>query len=299
MAAVLAAGLLGFLLGVTGAPGASRVTTRGQDLGVQVLWARDDPVGDDYGSGTLRYPTHPAFHPHRGLYDLQRFAVLLEGDHVYFDLTFGQVTNPFSAPEGFYHQRIDIYIDSVPGEGSVEPFQPGPRVTFHPAYAWDFRLRVAPFGGTRLQSYRDGANSPGLSRGLSARVQDDGRTIRVSVPVSVLGVPQPGWRYYVLVGGYDHFGPDEWREVTGPPDAWFFHGLEHPQLAPRVVDILAPRWGLHSQRRQLAGYDAANGRPARLYPVGGRTRWPMAAVLVPIVLVVGALLRQRLAGRAG
>lgn len=300
MAAVLVGALLGSLLGLITRPRAVGVTTPGIDAvqepgtGVQVLWVQDDPAGDDRGAGSLRYPTHPAFHPHKDLLDLRRFAVLREAQHVHFDLTFGQVTNPFSAPEGFYHQRIDIYIDSVPGEGSVQPFEPGPRVIFHPQYAWDWRLRVAPFGGTRLHSFREGMQSPGLARGLTTRLQEDGRTLRVSVPVSVLGVPEPSWRYYVLVGGYDHFGPDEWREVASQAEAWFFSGLEHPELAPRVVDILAPRWGLRSQGRQLGSYDVASGRPALLHPVGGAHHgsWGIALGLA-LLLVAGLGLSRR------
>lgn len=243
------------------------------DGGERVFFSQADPAGDDRGAGTLLYPTHDAFAPHHGLYDLQHFRVSQRGEFILFELTFGAVTNPFSAPEGFYHQRVDIYMDTVPGEGSLQPFQPGPQVRFHPSHPWDLRLRVAPFGGTRLHSYKDPVDSPGRGRGLKTALLSDGKTIGVWVPVEVLGVPQRWWRYYVLVGGYDHFGPDEWRDVQREPSPWFFGGVEGAESAPRVVDLLAPAWGWGSQARQLGRFGGETGQLAMVRPVGPREIW--------------------------
>src|SRR5690625_231109 len=71
-----------------------------------VVFTMRDPSGDDRGGGELIYPTHAAFEPFHGLFDLRRFQVSASSETAYFDLTFGEITNPFSAPEGFYHQRI-------------------------------------------------------------------------------------------------------------------------------------------------------------------------------------------------
>lgn len=257
----------------------------GDRTGERVYFAASDPAGDDRGAGSLVYPTHRAFEPHRGLFDLLAFRVLGDGTHIHFDLTFGEITNPFSAPEGFYHQRIDIYIAAGGAEGSLEPFVPGPHIRFHPRHPWTMRLRVAPFGGTRLHGYRDPVDSPGRGRGLETRVLPDGRTIRVSVPVEVLGVPGRDWRYYVLVGGYDHFGPDEWRDVVAEESPWAFGAGRDPAGVPRVIDMLAPGWGWRSQVRQLGRPDGPAGWAPTVYPAGPGVPWELPGALL---LIVGA-----------
>ena len=211
----------------------------------------NDPVGDDRGPGGYRYPSHHTFVP--GLFDLTSFAVRTDGEHVHFDLTFGAVVNPWDAPEGFYHQLIDIYIDTTPGEGRTEPLRPGPRVRFDPAHAWDVRVRAAPFGGTRLHRAGDAPDAPGLARGLAAQVLKDGRTIRVAVPAAAIGMPRRSWRYYVLVGGFDAFGDDGYRAVGPEPTEWRFGGGDPANAGPQVIDILAPRWW-RSQARQLRSF---------------------------------------------
>ena len=261
----------------------------------------NDPVGDDRGPGGYRYPSHHTFVP--GLFDLTSFAVRTDGEHVHFDLTFGAVVNPWDAPEGFYHQLIDIYIDTTPGAGRTDPLRPGPRVRFNPDHAWDVRLRIAPFGGTRLHRAEDGPDAPGRADGLSAGLLTDGRTIRASVPRELLGTPQAAWRYYVLVGGFDPFGEDNYRPVRAAATEWSFGG-DSSGAAPHVIDLLAPRWW-PSQARQLGSFAVPSGGPpvpALLHPVGGgRTALGWAALVLGATLLAATLVAaaRRRRGRPG
>ncbi|HEY8417349.1 MAG TPA: glucodextranase DOMON-like domain-containing protein [Limnochordales bacterium] len=235
----------------------------------KTVFQMNDPVGDDRGPGGYRYPGHHTFVP--GLFDLTSFAVRTGGHHVHFDLTFRAMVNPWDAPEGFHHQLIDIYIDTTPGAGHTGPLRPGPRVRFDPNHAWDVRLRVAPFGGTRLHRAGDGPDEPGWTDGLAAGLVADGRTIRASVPQDVLGTPQPSWRYYVLVGGFDPFGEDGYRPVRAVATEWSFGGGDDAGAVPQVIDLLAPRFW-PNQARQLGSFTAPAGGPAvpaLIHPVGG------------------------------
>jgi len=277
------------------------------DGGERLVFAMRDPAGDDHGPGSYVYPTNETFVP--GLFDLTGFAVRVDTDHVHFDLGFVAVTNPWDAPEGFYHQLIDIYIDTTSGAGRTDPLRPGPRVRFDPAYGWDVQVRAAPFGGTRMQRASDGADVPGLARGLTSGVLADGRTIRVSIPLAVLGVPQSSWRYYVLVGGFDAFGEDGYRPARETATPWSFGGAHPSGAGPQVIDILAPRWW-RSQARQLGSFtvtrggaatgdaeghntygdtaDVDAGTYALLHPVGSRT-WAAVPLSVPSVAALGLL----------
>lgn len=240
-----------------------------------------DPRGDDRGGGQVRYPTDTSFAPGSGLFDLTQFAVTVDSEATGFHFTFAAVTNPWNAPEGFYHQRIDLFIDSVPGVGRTEPLRPGPgAVRFDAKHPWDIWLRVAPWGGTALFSHEDDPESSGRQEGIQVGVAGDGRTIEVLVPTKLLPRPLPHWRYYVLVGSFDALGVDDYRHAQPQPSRWLLQG--DPEL--RVVDILAPRWSFGGQRRQLR-LGLPEGE-ALLRPVGNRALWEHALLFVATTVLV-------------
>ena len=227
--------------------------------GERLIFDLTDPAGDDRGPGTYRYPADPSFLP--GTFDLRRFRVSADAETVHFRCTFGAVPNPWGAPEGFGYQRIDIYLVTGDGKGRTTPARAGANVRFAPRYRWDRLVRCAPWRGSRLE--RPGAEAVSVK---AEREGDD--TIHLAVPKRALGEPNRRWRYYVLVGGYDAFGPDEYRPVTAAGGRWVFGGGEDGNQDPNVVDLLAPRFTLRPQSRQLRPPDKG-GLPV-LYPVGGR-----------------------------
>lgn len=286
--------LVAAVLGVGLLPGGPAKGGAGADGGAEgIVFRMRDPQGDDHGPGHYRYPEDATFVP--GLFDLTDFTVRTAADQVHFDLTFRAMVNPWEAPEGFHHQLVDIYIDTTPGQGRTEPLRPGPQVRFHPAHGWEVRIRAAPFGGTRLHWAHDPPDAPGQARGLRAAVLGDGRTLRVSVPKSLLGMPQPAWRYYVLVGGFDPFGADDYRAVGPTATQWRFGG-DATGAGPRVIDLLAPR-GWRSQARQLGSFAAPKDGPAvhaLVHPVGpGRPGPALAGAGLAGVLAAGAAWRWR------
>lgn len=276
-----------------------------EDAG-KIVFTADDPAGDDNGPGTYTYPQDAAFTP-RGLWDLRNFTVRQGAGKVTFLLKFGAVTNPWGAPEGFFHQRVDIYIDTTPGLGETRPARAGANVMFDPAYAWDVLVRVAPWGGSGLykaEAGHGGAGAEGTAsssttggagaavrkvlgctpEGVRAGALQDGQTVAVQVPLAAIGAPQRNWRYYVLVGGYDGFGPDQYRLVMKAPGPWFFGGGDDGNADPNVVDLLAPGGGKYSQKAQLGSFKVAENRQAVIHPIncpeveaengrGGLWRW--------------------------
>ncbi len=261
------------------------------DLGEKMIFAFTDPVGDDHGPGNYRYPTHSGFEPQKSLLDLLAFRVITKGDEAWYELDFGLITNPWNAPEGFFHQRIDIYIDSRDGYGRTITPQPGANVTFAPEYPWDLWIRIAPWGGSKAYYLEKDGDKLIERQGVEVGVVGD-RTIRVVVPQETLPLPTEKWRYYVLVGGYDGFGPDGYRVVTAEGGEWTFAGGTDAHLDSNIIDLLAPKGGQHSQAQQLA-YDVETQTGPVLYPVGNvatqeATSWIIGtlAVLVGGVAVV-------------
>ena len=53
---------------------------------VEVYFEMKDPVGDENGYGTYRYPSNVAFQPYQGLFDITEFKVWRENPGlIYFD----------------------------------------------------------------------------------------------------------------------------------------------------------------------------------------------------------------------
>lgn len=233
----------------------------GEANGERMLHDFSDPAGDDRGPGGYRYPQETMFET--GLFDLRRFTVTYDPQSIHFRLTFGAVTNPWGAPEGFYHQRVDLYLDTEPGKGRTAPPRPGANVRFPERYAWDYLVRCAPWKGSRVERAEAG------EEGAVTVAVEDGKTLHLTVPRTALPAkPSRRWRYYVLVGGYDAFGPDEYRPVTAQGGRWVFGGGQDSNRDPNVLDLLAPRYGRHTQSRQLT--TTADGSAAELFPAGGR-----------------------------
>ena len=75
-----------------------------------LLFAADDPDGDDNGPGNYAYPTSANFKP--GAYDLQRFEVYDAGDRIIFRVRTRDLTPTFGSPLGA--QLVDVYVH-IPG----------------------------------------------------------------------------------------------------------------------------------------------------------------------------------------
>lgn len=236
----------------------------------KVIFQMRDPARDDQGAGGVLYPTHEVFVS--GLFDLRKFAVLQDPDNYYFDLTFATVTNPFGAPEGYFHQRLEIYLDTTyPGGQEMISFGQYELKT-SPKYGWEIRLSIAPFGESYLQiATEEGVRK--VSEGISSFLKGDQQTIRVQMAKDLLPSSPDLWHYYVLVGSFDGLATEFWRDVGIDP--WALGGEKPP-----VFDLLAPRWGLRSQRQQL--------RKGILYPVGkgwlGSLPWLIIALLAALCL---------------
>lgn len=247
-----------------------------------VYFDMEDPTGDDYGPGTYQYPKNDAFAPFSGLFDLTRFRVWSdpnEGDDIIFDLSFGAMSNPWAAPEGFIHQLINIYIDTRPGGGRVQTLKPGAMIRFPEDQGWEVFIRGAGWDGSACYYLDPQGNM--VSAPVRAGLQADGHTIRLRVPRSCIGIPESGWGYYVLVGAYDGFGTDNFRAVAGKTGDWNFGGGRGSGVDPNIIDMLAPRGGGMRQERQLSSSDPKEGTHATVYPVraGGGGFIPTAGLI--------------------
>lgn len=226
----------------------------------------EDPIGDDHGPGTYLYPTHAQFAPHEGLLDIEHFRVDALGEHIRFQITFGAITNPWKAPEGFSHQLIQIYIDHEPG-GETRPFFPGANVVFSPKAPWDTMLKVTGYGSYLFHATDKRIDEPEPYKASRVQVLSDNKTIEITIPMG----RWIGWdalmdaSFYLLVGSQDGFGPDNYRAVKKDVSEWYFSGGDDSGYCPNVIDILTPKG--KSQHRILSSYDSETRLLAVIEPV--------------------------------
>lgn len=232
----------------------------------EVYFRLEDPVGDEHGYGTYRYPSNVAFQPYQGLFDITEFKVWAEQPGiVYFDTTMAKVTNPWMAPEGFIHQNIRIMVDSMPERGQTELPKKGAYVSFNPKHGWDFGLKVIGWANSQIILDNNGELK---YLPLKAELLGDNRTIRASVPESLIGKPNRNWKYYVLVGSFDGFGEDFFRKVRKGHGEWHIGGGLDQKGEPQIMDILSHEKGSQNQTKQLKSFDIINKKLAVLNPVG-------------------------------
>ncbi|MCB1052017.1 MAG: hypothetical protein H6510_07515 [Acidobacteria bacterium] len=211
------------------------------------VWAGDtlfefsDPSGDDFGAGTLLYPSSPDFE--RGDLDLTSFSAQLEKDGVWFTVSFrNAVRSPKTrtseisgdplvdiARYGFFNLNVDIYIDTDHqlGSGNVESL-PGRGVEIARENAWEKTILLTPRPREAQSLYLalmkgrekrkldrdwDAQRAKTVASELEAWVEKNlffpdkikvrGHDISFFVPSSFLGQPKPDWGYAVLVSGAD------------------------------------------------------------------------------------------------
>ena len=280
--------LMAFFLVASPLPGSGEKENNNSTV---VYFETKDPEGDDYGPGSYIYPRNLAFKPYNGLLDLLFFRVSGQAQNIFFDINFKKISNPWNAPEGFIHPVIHIYLDTAKG-GRTEPLNEALGVSFPPQYGWEYCLEGIGWESSRLTYLTPQGSLE--STELLAYYLPEQHIIRLAVPVELIGRPQKNWKYFVLVGSYDGFGPGFLREIRKEPGDWVFGGGSDDNGSPRVIDLLAPDKGRYSQERQLS-FPKKNGKPVLVYPINLKTRISWGFFLLPLlILIVGYLIKKRL-----
>jgi glucan 1,4-alpha-glucosidase len=201
-----------------------------------LLFAADDPDGDDNGPGNYAYPTSSNFKP--GAYDLQRFEVYDAGDRIIFRVRTRDLTPTFGSPLGA--QLVDLYVNT--GATPVSSSAAFASRNYTVAAGWTKRIEVQGFG----QQYMD-ASGATLGQ-VDIKGNDISRYITFSVTKASLGTPAANWRYTVVLTGQDGFSSDQARGFQPTPQEFQFgvcatassdpHCTFNPGAVPKAVDVL-------------------------------------------------------------
>lgn len=219
--------------------GHEQITYAG-DAGTR-LAHKDDPVGDDTGSGSYVYPSTAALRP--GSLDLTGFAVGKVDSATEFVLRFRALSNPGWHPEyGFQLTYVAIAIDTdgIPGSGNKVV---GRNAQYTLRDGWEYERIIYVGGGVQVEDAEGhilGAYLPSpedITRPLGDAVN---ATITFTLFPDLIGVAEANWRYTVLVGAQDDHGGaglGEFRNVNVDGGEWTGGGKKRPG-DPNVYDVL-------------------------------------------------------------
>ncbi|MEM1641825.1 MAG: glucodextranase DOMON-like domain-containing protein [Desulfurococcaceae archaeon] len=238
---------------------------------MQVL-SFEDPVDDDKGPGTLKYPTNPVFVP--GAFDIVKFQVLEDGDYIYLRTTFRDYGgNPWGGPNGLSLQLIHVYILTT--DPTIPKNYTAPGLNVNVYHGWHYLAVAAPgWGGVPWPDGEAGALYASDGTLLSGEdgvhfdvyyVGDNSIDIRISKNLLKDVQNVEGWIFAVAVASFDGFGPMRVRQVVpGDPQEWLLGGGDPRAILagvqPLVVDFLAPT--AEEQYTLLSLYDPDTGRLA-------------------------------------
>lgn len=200
-----------------------------------------DPEGDDNGDGGYTYPLTANLVP--GSLDVTRFTVACDGENVYFRLKFRNLSDPGWHPEyGFQLTYAAIAISKKAGDGSTKV---GMNSNYEFTDGFKYQTVVYVGGGIRLSD--DGGRIIAEYLPVAGDEQNPlGRAaegeIGFSLPVGLVGVPDQGWSFAVLIGAQDDHGGagiGEFRTVGEVAMEWSGGGKEIPS-DPNIYDLILP-----------------------------------------------------------
>lgn len=217
-------------------------------------YAWNDPKGDDFGGGTVAYPTGP-YTP--GDFDLRQFHVQWTDTHVTFTAQMETLANTTQAA---VLPLIDVYIDinRIPNAGSTTPLRNRGPLAIHRDAAWEFALSFGPDIAVLYQSVI-GNTAREVRRNVKPRINDRYHTVSVTFPRSAItNRNEPSdWRMTVAVGGSENSPAGQLTNplpVLSSPGTKNFGGAATGRSAPIYIDVLAPSVAV--QKTELKKYAA-------------------------------------------
>ncbi len=223
----------------------------------------DDANGDETGDGDYTYPLAGDFAPGSGLFDVTHLKVSQSAWNARFELTFAEITDFWSLSNGFSHQIVQIYVDQGDTLWGETDMLEGANAVIHSDWAWEVAISATGEpGAVKSVNAQTGETS---AKGIEVSGSTETNTITVTVSKSVIGSDIPNYRFVIVAGSQDGFGPGKWRDVDAEAKTWRLGGGDDPSeldgidYDPNVLDIVFDADDTNSpdQAAMLGTYDVA------------------------------------------
>lgn len=255
--------------------------------GQQSLATISDPLGDDYGPGTLIYPQRSDFQT--GNLDLHQMKISRDEDGFWFEAMFkNPIRDPGSgadadgiktlanfARKGFYQFNLDVYIDSDRIKGSGNTFTlPGRQVKIDPAYAWEKAVILTPRPELMRQQLLDALAEQFPERASADIIATVDRFVFFPTQVRVRG------KYIAFFAPAGFFSGGDGLD-------WAITALVTGAMASIPVDLsLLPSTKTPLERIQMGAMQPAAGLPKDTFGYSG-------AIASPVVDMLGASVERQ------
>ena len=202
----------------------------------------DDNVGDETGDGDYTYPLASDFAPGSGLFDVTHLKVSQSSWNARFELTFGEITDFWSLSNGFSHQIVQIYVDQGDTMWGETDMLEGANAVIHSEWAWEVAISATGEpGAVKSVNAQTGETS---AKGIEVSGNSDSNKVTITVSKSVIGPDIPDYRFVIVAGSQDGFGPGKWRDVDANAKTWRLGGGDDPSeldgidYDPNVLEIV-------------------------------------------------------------
>ena len=194
----------------------------------------NDKKYDDFGAGNITYPKSIN---KEGVLDINSFKVSNKKDTIEFQYTMRSIDNEYDSENGFSHLLIDTYI-SVDDKGLLSTIEYGSAISFDEENPWKYHIRITP-EDYYIEKLVD-INNRKTKKLKDVSLEIKGNKIKLSLPQSSLQENLKKAKYYVFTGGFDVFGPDNYRRVLDEGENWYFSGGIKSLYQPNVIDVVSP-----------------------------------------------------------
>jgi alpha-amylase/alpha-mannosidase (GH57 family) len=208
-----------------------------------VYFSIDDPQGDDYGWGSIVYPTAPVFKP--GVFDIIHVEMGKSKEDIVFRIKIrGDLENPWGSPTGISVQTIDIYIND--GKNGPYYYQALPGRQANISEGWNKAIWAEGWIQELIIPVLNEKGKVELKeiKGVVQVTADPTeRTIIISVPEKYLGTVDPNWKILIIMCGQEGYPrPGSWRvrEVEETAKQWRFGGGDDFYGDPNIIDMIVP-----------------------------------------------------------
>lgn len=228
----------------------------------KLIFSKIDAAGDDYGPGYYQYPQHEVFSSQNGIFDIVKLKIYEDDIFYEFNFEFTELVDVWNSRFGFSMPIIEIYIDNNE-KGSTKLFEKGANVKLNPKFSWN---RLIKINGWWISIYKpedrdkqvidfsvSGEDVPWVIKNPDVKVQDN--WIKLKIKKDKIGNLKQA-NLFILVGGFDPFGYDNFRGVKDEINSWFFASVDDLNIAnaPRVIDIINPPE--YNQSKMLSDYQS-------------------------------------------
>jgi alpha-amylase/alpha-mannosidase (GH57 family) len=212
----------------------------------------DDAVGDERGI----YPTAGDFAPGQGLFDITHLKISQSAWNARFELTFAEMTDYWGLSNGFSHQIVQIYVDQGATMWGETDMLEGASAVIHSDWAWE--VAISATGEPGAVKSVDAQTGETSAKGIEVSGSTETKTVTITVSKNVIGNDVSNYRFVIVAGSQDGFGPGKWREFNTHPATWRLGGGADPNTVdgrdydPNIVDMVLED---DTQAGMLSNYD--------------------------------------------